>query len=52
MSDARYSHSLDMSLTDGSDDAKWNDFWVNIEAYIRGLGFGHGLRPGPVHCQK
>jgi hypothetical protein len=48
MSDSRYKYSLDPSLTAGSNDAKWNQFWVDIETYVRGLGYSFGTTGGIV----
>jgi len=48
MSDARYKYSLDSSLAAGSNDAKWNKFWVDIETYVRGLGYDYTTNGGVV----
>lgn len=46
MSDSRYKYSLNTALAAGSDDAKWNLFWIEIEKYVRSLGYDYSTKGG------
>jgi len=52
MSDSAYRYSLNTSLPAGSNDAKWNQFWVAIENYVRGLGYSFSTTGGITLVQN